>query len=54
MTILADFIRSVTEDMPVVCSADEGLRAAAVGILSHRAVVTGTEVAITPEMLEVR
>ena len=43
---LGDFLKSVTEKAPVVCSADEGVRAATVGILAHRAVVSGDDVAI--------
>ena len=43
---LVDFVASATQGTPVVCSADEGLRASTVGIAAHRAVSTGEEVAI--------
>lgn len=49
---VVDFLKSATEGAPVVCSADEGLRAAAVGILAHRALVSGETVAIAPEDLK--
>jgi len=49
---VADFIRSVTEGAAVACSAEEGLRAAAVGIAANQAVVSGAEVAVTPDMLK--
>ncbi|MCK6447604.1 MAG: Gfo/Idh/MocA family oxidoreductase [Planctomycetes bacterium] len=43
---LADFLKSVTENAPVVCSVDEGHRAAAVAILAHQALVKGETLAI--------
>jgi predicted dehydrogenase len=49
---LLDFARSVTESRPVVCTAEEGLRAAAVGILAEQSVRTGETVAIPPEALK--
>ncbi len=51
---LADFVRSVTEQQEVVCSVEEGVRAAVIGILANRAVVTGDHVEIPPELLELR
>jgi len=48
-----DFLRSVDEDTQPVCTAEEGLRAAVVGILANKAVVTGDEVAIDPALLQV-
>lgn len=51
---LADFVESVATGAPVVCSAEEGLRAAVVGAAAHRAVVSGDSIAIDPAMLEVR
>ncbi len=49
---LSDFIASVVESKPVACSADEGLRAAVIGISAHQAVVTGQEVKIEEAMLK--
>jgi len=43
---LNDFLMSVIDGKPVVCSADEGMRAAIVGISAHRAVTTGAVVPI--------
>lgn len=48
---LADFYRSVQENAPVACTAEEGLRATAVGIAAGQAVRTGAEVAIDPKDL---
>ena len=50
---LADFLRSVLESQPVVCSADEGLRAAAVVIRAREAVRAGGTVAIAEDDLKV-
>jgi predicted dehydrogenase len=49
---LSDFLRSVLEGAPVVCTAEEGLRAAAVGILAGQAIETGAEVAIDESALK--
>ncbi|MBI5433953.1 MAG: Gfo/Idh/MocA family oxidoreductase [Planctomycetes bacterium] len=49
---LADFLKSVTENTPVVCSVEEGLRAAAVAILANQAVTTGQTVAIDEALLK--
>lgn len=49
---IADFLRSVLEGAPVVCSAEEGLRATAIGIMANRALLTGETVAIDPELLK--
>jgi predicted dehydrogenase len=48
---LADFLRSVLEQQPVVCPAEEGLRAAAVGILANQAVLSGESVTIDEALL---
>jgi predicted dehydrogenase len=50
---LADFVKSASEGSAVACSAEEGFRAAVVGIQAQRAVLSGETVAIAPEMLEV-
>ena len=38
---IEDFLRSVGEGVPVACSASEGMRAAIVGIMANKAVMTG-------------
>jgi hypothetical protein len=43
---LADFVKSVAENAPVACSAEEGARASIVGILANQAVTTGKPVDI--------
>jgi hypothetical protein len=43
---LGDFLRSVTEKTPVVCSAADGLRATALGILANQAVLSARPVEI--------
>lgn len=43
---LESFLKSVTQDAPIACSASEGLRGAVVGILANQAIVSGEEVAI--------
>jgi predicted dehydrogenase len=48
---LSDFLGSVLEDQPPVCSAEEGLRATAVGVLAHQAVMSGERVRIEDDML---
>jgi predicted dehydrogenase len=48
---ISDFLRSVLEDQPPVCSAEEGLRATAVGLLAHRAVMSGETVRIEDDTL---
>jgi predicted dehydrogenase len=49
---LGDFLRSALEDQPAVCSAEEGLRATAVGVLAHQAVMTGEVVTVDENMLK--
>jgi len=49
---LADFLDSVTGEKPAVCSAEEGLRGAVIGILADRAVKSGDEIAIDPALLK--
>jgi hypothetical protein len=41
---LMDFLRSVTENAPVVCSMQDGANATIVGIKANEAVVKGTEI----------
>lgn len=43
---LADFVKSVTEGIPVAATADDGAKASVAGILANRAVVTGNSVEI--------
>jgi predicted dehydrogenase len=43
---LVDFVRSVTEGVPVRCSMQQGSRATIVGILANQAVTTGQTVTI--------
>lgn len=43
---LADFLKSILENAPVVCTAEDGLRATIVGLLANRAVVTGQRIEI--------
>jgi predicted dehydrogenase len=49
---LVDFVKSATEGTEVVVSAEEGLRATAIGILAQRAVLTGEAIAIDPTDLQ--
>ena len=49
---VADFLKSVTEQKPVVTSAEEGLRATVIGILANRAVCEGTTIPVGPELLK--
>lgn len=49
---LSDFLTSIVEAKPSVCSADEGVRATVVGIAANEAVRTGKPVEITEEMLK--
>lgn len=50
---LSDFVASVTTGAPVVCSAEEGHRATAVGLLAQQAARSGSEVAIEAKDLQV-
>ena len=45
---LVDFLKSVSEGAPVVCSAEEGLRAASVAIHAARAIASSETVTIDP------
>lgn len=47
-----DFFASVTEGKEVVAPAEEGLRATAVGIAAHQAVMEKKTIAITPQMMK--
>ena len=49
---IEDFLRSVDENKPAVVSADEGMRAAVVGILANQAVLTGEEQVIDESILK--
>ncbi|MFT7676921.1 MAG: putative dehydrogenase [Planctomycetota bacterium] len=46
------FLKSITEEANVVCGADEGLRAAAVAIQTHKALISGEEVLIGEDILK--
>ncbi len=46
------FLESATAGAPVVCTADEGLRAAAIGIAAREALVSGETRAIDPASFE--
>ncbi|MHC4216964.1 MAG: Gfo/Idh/MocA family protein [Planctomycetota bacterium] len=48
---LVDFLRSTLQDEPVVCSAEEGFRATAVGVLTHEAVTSGRTVSVDDDVL---
>ena len=50
---LEDFLKSAIEGQPVVCGAEEGMRATIVGILANRAVRDGETIAIDPDSLKV-
>ncbi len=50
---LGDFLKSVTEDAAVACTADEGYRSTVVGIAAAEAVRIGAEVAIPEDQLRV-
>jgi len=47
---LEDFLKSVTEDKPVVCGAGEGMRAAVVAIKANEALRTGSLVTIDEKL----
>ncbi len=49
---ISDFLTSVIDNKPVKCSADEGLRAAVVGILANQAVVTGERITVDENLLK--
>ncbi len=49
---LSDFVKSVSEGTPSVAPADAGLRATVLGILSHKAVVTGQEQRVPEELMK--
>ena len=49
---LADFFESASGGKPVVCSAEEGLRAAVVGIRAAQAVASGERLAIDKKLFE--
>jgi len=50
---LVDFIASIVESKPSVCTADEGARGTIVGIAAAQAVASGKDVEITDEMLKI-
>ncbi len=45
------FLKSVTEDAPVACSADEAFRSTIIGIRTHEAITTGRTIEIDPAEL---
>ncbi|MEW6073043.1 MAG: Gfo/Idh/MocA family oxidoreductase [Planctomycetota bacterium] len=47
---IADFLAAVLEDRPVPCPAEEGKRAAVVGILAEQAVRTGETIPLDPAL----
>lgn len=49
---IADFLKSALDGAPVVSSAEEGLRATAIGILANQALVTGRTIVVDPDMLK--
>lgn len=50
---LADFLKSISESEPVVCTAEEGLRGAVISIAAHEAISTGKQVAINHDLFKV-
>jgi predicted dehydrogenase len=48
---LSDFVAAASLGQPAACSISDGARTSAVGILAHRALLSGSEVAIDPELL---
>ncbi|MCI0589625.1 MAG: Gfo/Idh/MocA family oxidoreductase [Planctomycetes bacterium] len=50
---IESFLKSLAQGEAVVCGAEEGYRATAVGILAHRAVATGETVEIPESVLKV-
>jgi predicted dehydrogenase len=47
---LGDFLRSVVEGTPVSCTARDGLRATALGVLSNQAIVTGQTIPVPADL----
>lgn len=43
---LLDFVRSIVEDAPIACTAEQGARSTILGILANQAVVSGESIAI--------
>lgn len=50
---LTDFATSIIEGKPSVCTADEGVRASVVGILTNQAVLSGKAVEVTEDLLKI-
>ncbi len=48
---VGDFLKSVTEDVPVVTSIQEGARATVIGILTNKAIRTGATITVDPNLL---
>ena len=48
---LSDFLSGIIDGKAIPCGADEGMRASIVGILANQAIVTGTSVEITDDIL---
>lgn len=49
---IADFLNSVIDGRPVVCSAEQGLRSTVAGILANQAVVTGQTITVDESVLK--
>ena len=50
---IESFLASIADGVPVACTAEEGLRAAAVAIQARKAMTTGTEVGIDERLFQV-
>jgi predicted dehydrogenase len=49
---LADFLKSITESKPVVCTAEEGMRASLISLAAQRSLRSGKPVAISTDELK--
>ncbi|UCD76834.1 MAG: Gfo/Idh/MocA family oxidoreductase [Phycisphaerales bacterium] len=49
---IADFLTSIIDQQPVVCSVEQGLRATVIGILANQAIVTGQTVTADEDMFK--
>jgi predicted dehydrogenase len=47
---LGDFLRSVAEGAPITCTARDGLRATALGVLANQAIVTGQTIPVPGDL----
>ncbi|MEM1424092.1 MAG: Gfo/Idh/MocA family oxidoreductase [Planctomycetota bacterium] len=48
---IVSFLKAATEDYPIACTADEGMRSTIVGIRAHEAITSGETVTIDPAEL---